>query len=260
MVVPESNRIYLEKNTTHKTQPIGTKHSALTITSAPFKRKDAKGIFYECECDCGATTTVSTVRFKFRSTSCGCLGRIRVCKACGKDSNEASFPKTNGAYCSECKPKKRKEYREKHLETLQASELKSYHRDPHASKLRSRNYYHNGGKEKQEARRDASPESFLKTRYQGVKYRGRKVEIGAEYLIKMWYDQKGLCAVSGLPMLHKSGSLFTVSVDRTDSKLDYIEGNIQLVCRCMNLARREHPVEELKEFLDDYYQLRSVLK
>lgn len=256
MIVPESNRIYLESNTTHKKLPIGTKHSACTIASEPFKRTDAKGIFYECICDCGTLTTVSTVRFKFRTTSCGCINRLRICKTCGKNSNEIAFPSANGSYCVECKPKKRKTYRTEHLEALRKSEQDSYKRHIYTNRLKNRNYYHNGGKEKQDARLSASPESFLKSRYQLMKYRPSKLLVTADDLIKLWYQQDGKCAISGLDMLHQPKSLYSASVDRIRSAGDYTIDNIQLVCRCMNLARREHPTEEMIGFLEDYHQLR----
>lgn len=45
------------------------------------------------------------------------------------------------------------------------------------------------------------------------------------------------CAISGLPMSADTGSPWIVSIDRINSRLGYIPGNIQLVCWAVNRAK-----------------------
>lgn len=73
------------------------------------------------------------------------------------------------------------------------------------------------------------------------KARGRKwkVEITFETLVTLWTSQTGLCAYSGLPLTHEANQSNTVSLDRIDSKIGYIEGNVQLVCAMVNRMKQE---------------------
>lgn len=75
--------------------------------------------------------------------------------------------------------------------------------------------------------------------------------IDLQYLHELWDKQKGLCALSGMPMTYyfDSGRVPTnLSVDRIDSSLGYIKGNIQLVCMAVNQMKSDLTVEQLKYF------------
>lgn len=72
--------------------------------------------------------------------------------------------------------------------------------------------------------------------------------ITKEYLIQMWHDQCGRCALSGVDLtltgfrLRDAWTSRYVSVDRIDSTRGYQEGNIHLVCFAVNmLKRKERP-------------------
>lgn len=80
-----------------------------------------------------------------------------------------------------------------------------------------------------------SPKTFLGRLL--TKDRYNREEISIEYLLSLWNGQKGLCAISKVPMthLHGEGNLDTnISIDRINPEEGYIEGNIQLVCRVVN--------------------------
>jgi hypothetical protein len=114
-----------------------------------------------------------------------------------------------------------------------------------------------------------SPEAFLRHHWQAFtrasrmhqKRNGRllsparmtlhnTVEIDFEHLLSLYKSQCGLCAVSGLPMTHQFNDLCSISVDRVDSKLGYVPGNVQLVCKWVNLAKQRHSNEEFRAVLD----------
>ena len=70
-------------------------------------------------------------------------------------------------------------------------------------------------------------------------------DLTLNYLLDLWKQQKGKCALTKKTMTHKPNNLFAVSVDRIDSNVGYIQGNIQLVCQSVNYAKNNFTNEEL---------------
>jgi hypothetical protein len=74
-----------------------------------------------------------------------------------------------------------------------------------------------------------------------TKAKGRKkfsVDINVEYLLELWDFQKGLCAVTKIPMITTdTDSDLGVSIDRLDNDKGYIVGNVRLTCARVNLMR-----------------------
>lgn len=64
--------------------------------------------------------------------------------------------------------------------------------------------------------------------------RGRAFELRIEDLIRMWRDQQGLCALSGVA-LDKHPR--TWSLDRIDNAEGYVKDNVHLVHKRVNMAR-----------------------
>lgn len=62
-------------------------------------------------------------------------------------------------------------------------------------------------------------------------------------LFDLWGKQEGLCAYTKLPMLATSNQFNTVSLDRIDSSIGYVVGNIQLVCTAINKMKQEYSEE-----------------
>lgn len=76
----------------------------------------------------------------------------------------------------------------------------------------------------------------LKQRHRLKKYEGTPVSL--EYLIGLYEQQRGICAISNLPMhITTDQSDLSVSVDRVDIAQGYVEGNLRLVCARINLMR-----------------------
>lgn len=77
----------------------------------------------------------------------------------------------------------------------------------------------------------------------------RQADITPETLIGLWESQQGKCAISGVPMTHMLGKGFittNASVDRIDNELGYTRGNVQLVCRVINIMKGVLSLTELK--------------
>lgn len=84
-----------------------------------------------------------------------------------------------------------------------------------------------------------------------------KVEVTPEFLHRLWDSQQGRCAITNMVMTHRFNSLKSVSIDRIDSDKGYVEGNIQLVCRWVNLAKGKFTNEEVKGVLDEFADSRT---
>ena len=54
--------------------------------------------------------------------------------------------------------------------------------------------------------------------------RGRECNLTEKYIAQLYVNQKGLCAISGLPLDES-----VMSLDRKNSNKDYIKGNVQWV-------------------------------
>lgn len=68
--------------------------------------------------------------------------------------------------------------------------------------------------------------------------------INTEYLRGIYKSQDGKCALSGIEMTLRGARGSTeywtsISLDRIDSKLGYIHGNVQLVCTAVNYMKKD---------------------
>ena len=93
-----------------------------------------------------------------------------------------------------------------------------------------------------------------------VRYRckgGRRQSgIDAEYLKELWDKQNGICPVTGWVMVLPPSSYGwrgiprekRASLDRIDSSLGYLKGNVQFVVEMANLAKNRYKHEQLYEF------------
>lgn len=104
---------------------------------------------------------------------------------------------------------------------------------------------------------------LLVERYCGLKDRSKKynfiIDFNVDYLKELWNSQNGLCNISKIPMTYimNQGRIYTnVSVDRIDSNIGYIKGNIQLVCMAVNQMKSDLSMNELvyicKEIINNY--------
>lgn len=76
-------------------------------------------------------------------------------------------------------------------------------------------------------------------------------DLSEEYLESLWVSQNKVCAISGIEMAKYNTTRLpnTASLDRIDSSVGYIEGNVQFVCYSINLAKSNFSDEQIKAFL-----------
>lgn len=92
----------------------------------------------------------------------------------------------------------------------------------------------------------ASPQAFLRRMFTEVKSRSKRrgykdFDLTIEDVYTLWDNQKGRCALSGLPLTHHydkgASKEFNASLDRIRSTEGYKIGNVQLVANRVNLMK-----------------------
>lgn len=83
-----------------------------------------------------------------------------------------------------------------------------------------------------------------------AKCRFKECTITLDDLKEQWDLQNGICPYSGISLILNSHSniskdkIYSASLDRIDSKLGYIKGNIQYVSQCINFMKSSMSHEE----------------
>lgn len=102
---------------------------------------------------------------------------------------------------------------------------------------------------------DKKLDKCLRFRFLGARSRALnsniEFNITFEYIKELWNKQKGICALSSVPMTYllKEGRTPTnVSIDKIDRTKGYIKGNIQLVCMACNQIKSDLTEEEMYNF------------
>lgn len=168
---------------------------------------------------------------------------MKQCTRCKVNKNETEFS-THPLYadkllsqCISCNGKQ-KTYRKKNIK-----------KDQHKQKI-----YYNKNKEKiigVRYLRFNTLEGRLKRLLSTIKNRNENYDLDIEYLLNMYKQQEGKCALTGIKMLYKNDSNrrthpFMISVDRIDPKLGYIKGNVRLLTVAANFALNEWGEEVFK--------------
>lgn len=78
--------------------------------------------------------------------------------------------------------------------------------------------------------------------------RNHTIDIDYDYILNIWENQNGKCAISGIPMNLKSTTDWQCSIDRINNKNGYVKGNVRLVC----LEFQHHLFQWSKELWIDF--------
>jgi hypothetical protein len=85
------------------------------------------------------------------------------------------------------------------------------------------------------------PITWYEVKRRGGLGRGLAWDLTPEYIINLYTEQKGKCALTewdiGWP---EKGLTSTVSIDRIDSSEGYIVGNVQLLHKDVNMAKQQY--------------------
>jgi hypothetical protein len=77
-----------------------------------------------------------------------------------------------------------------------------------------------------------------KNYFNSITSRGRIVSVTLKHIWELYLSQSGVCVLSHRPIDFKGvGTNFSASLDRIDSKLDYVEGNLQWLHKDVNRSK-----------------------
>jgi hypothetical protein len=197
---------------------------------------------------------------------------MKTCSICGQQKDLVDFPQT-GTFCRKCKAKKlrdrkfidpdyykkKKAYRDSNKERINEQKRQDYIKDPQRAMNRNKRYYQKNNQYCRERQRKyqaavetVNMESWLTkcikhSRAADKKY-VRDFDIDIGFMMKLFQQQQGRCAVTNVPMIHDRNNLFSASIDRIDSKIGHTRKNVQLVCQAVNLAKREYSNDDIFDF------------
>ena len=87
-----------------------------------------------------------------------------------------------------------------------------------------------------------------------AKKRQKEFNLTIEYLQDLWDKQNGICAISGVPINMINKKRFndqTASLDRVDSSIGYVEGNVQWVHKKINIMKTTLSDEEFIDICEN---------
>lgn len=80
-------------------------------------------------------------------------------------------------------------------------------------------------------------------------------DITLEYLKNLWEKQNGTCAISGVKMelpatlAENRSSPFCASLDRIDSSIGYMQGNVHFVTQFCNIGKKDFKLDTVLNFI-----------
>lgn len=87
--------------------------------------------------------------------------------------------------------------------------------------------------------------------------RNKSFDLSLQDLKDQWDKQNGLCVYSKVQLIHptpgSNSHIYTASVDRIDSSLGYVKGNVQFISIAMN-----HMKADMSD--EDMFKLLTILK
>ncbi len=181
----------------------------------------------------------------------------KQCTKCGGIGPFYQGETSQSTRCKDCTKKTIYDHRKK---TNYASN-KKYLKTKSGKVIRQRIIYkYNNskrGKEQQYANRILNIKNFLSHKLSIMKCKSRtknkQINLDLKYLTDMYTNQNGKCKISNIQMTIKHNDLCSISIDRIDSSNGYIKGNIQLVCRAINLAKQHLPNQAIIDFVRKIY-------
>lgn len=83
-----------------------------------------------------------------------------------------------------------------------------------------------------------------------VRQRKKEHDLDLEFLRDLWTKQAGRCRLTNIPLVLESRDpVVRASLDRIDSKLGYVEGNVQFVSCSINWAKNSGTNEDVRRLV-----------
>lgn len=112
-------------------------------------------------------------------------------------------------------------------------------------------------------KRSSSPKNFISSILNHAVQRKTRLgfDIDLIYLMRLYDDQNGKCAISGVEMTYKAGSgrvNTNISIDRIDSSKGYLRGNVQFVCDVVNRMKQDMDQKEMYGWCEKILRFADV--
>lgn len=95
--------------------------------------------------------------------------------------------------------------------------------------------------------------SFITYRLKSIRTLDKRIgqvpDIDVDYMMGLLDQQGGRCAISGHLLTHQQNDIYSLSIDRIDSSIGHVKGNVQLVCLIMQYAKNKFDGELVKKFI-----------
>jgi hypothetical protein len=75
--------------------------------------------------------------------------------------------------------------------------------------------------------------------------RGRASDIDTDYILSLFEQQNGRCYFTGIKMVGRPHPCFSISIDRVNNTLGHIKGNVRLVLKAINRAKKLYSDDEV---------------
>jgi hypothetical protein len=99
-----------------------------------------------------------------------------------------------------------------------------------------------------------------------AKTRGKSHDLDLAYIKQLWESQNGRCAFTGIqltPYDHRRGiqdNITLASLDRIDSSVGYVKGNVQFISAALNLAKQDMPDSQFRQGLATLFEAYQNLQ
>jgi len=182
------------------------------------------------------------------------MEQLKTCTKCGIEKPESCFGVDRKAasgykfWCKECSVAANKKWRLENKE--KSKELDKKYRTKNKEKIRIKNK-----RRYQNLTLDEKLKMLITTASKRKEY---ECSISPEYLKSIWEKQEGRCAYTKLPLTADANQLTTMSLDRIDSNVGYVESNVQLVCVVINKMKSNFTEDQFVGFCNLVAQNNSI--
>jgi hypothetical protein len=183
----------------------------------------------------------------------------QICKECRKVKTKYNRPRpvhieivnSNKQLCKKCKTIK--ELNEFYCNGCFADGVKKYRSTCKKCILEIRKENHKETYQDKIKKKHSSYKNYISCLLNHCSKRNKNgYNLDIQYLLDLYENQKGLCNISGIKMTHEHGKKETnISIDRIDSSIGYVKGNVQLVCYIVNLMKNTFSIEKLLYFSEN---------
>ena len=96
---------------------------------------------------------------------------------------------------------------------------------------------------------------LIKLAQKRCKKTGREINLSLDHLVDVWKEQEEICRYSGVKLKlsrwneSRQDPRYLASLDRIDSNVGYIDGNVQIISLCMNYMKSTLTHKETIEFI-----------